>query len=215
MPKERKRDGYSKAMQPFKAQHLIHALPFMAIAAMIGLIVYQQWQQTLQARPDYDSADAAPPRYPAKITANRNPSLPQSENWKVQQVLTGESMIVTAGWKKEKLRLCGIDVPDSLAVESRNYLKGLVEQAEGAVIVIPTGRDRSNRMIGEVFVSANASNPDEEKFLNEEMVMAGLAYHYSPYSSGCLNRAGIIQAEEIARSEHRGIWLQSKDVLHK
>ncbi|MBD1838905.1 thermonuclease family protein [Coleofasciculus sp. FACHB-501] len=202
-------------MRSLKAQHLIHALPVMAIAAMIGSIVYQQWQQTLQARPDYDSADAAPPRYPVKVTANRNPSSPQSENWQVQQVLTGESMIVIAGWKKEKLRLCGIDVPESLANESRNYLKKLVDQAKGAVIVIPIGRDRSNRMIGEVFVSANTRNPDEEKFLNGEMVMAGLAYHYSPYSSGCLNREGIIQAEEIARSEHRGIWLQSKDVLHK
>jgi endonuclease YncB( thermonuclease family) len=202
-------------MRSLKAQHLIHALPINPIAAMIGLIVYQQWQQTLQARPDYDNADATPPRYPAFITANRNPSLPQSENWKVEQVLTGESMIVSAGWKKEKLRLCGIDVPESLAAESRNYLKGLIDQAKGTVIVIPTGRDRSNRMIGEVFVNANTRNSDEEKFLNGEMVMAGLAYHYIPYSSGCLNREGIIQAEEIARSEHRGVWVQSKDVLHK
>jgi len=124
-------------------------------------------------------------------------------------------MIVTAGWKKEKLRLCGIDVPESLADESRNYLKRLIDQAKGKVILVPTGRDRSNRMIGEVFVSANRNNPDEEKFLNGEMVMAGLAYHYSQYSSGCLNKEGIIQAEEIARSEHRGIWVQSKDVLHK
>ncbi|MEW6496377.1 MAG: thermonuclease family protein [Cyanobacteriota bacterium] len=202
-------------MRSLKAQHLIHALPVMAIAAMMGSIVYQQWQQTLQARPDYDSADAAPPRYPAKVTANRNPSLPQSENWQVQQVLTGESMIITAGWKKEKLRLCGIDVPESLAAESRNYLKKLIDQAKGAVIVIPTGRDRSNRIIGEVFVSANPNNPDQEKFLNGEMVMAGLAYHYSPYSSGCLNQEGIIKAEEIARSEHRGVWVQSKDMLDK
>ena len=202
-------------MRPLKAQHLINALPVIVIAAMIGLIVYQQWQQTLQARPDYDSANATPPRYPAKVTANRNPSLPQSENWQVEQVLTGESMIVTAGWKKEKLRLCGIDVPESLADESRNYLKRLIDQAKGKVILVPTGRDRSNRMIGEVFVSANRNNPDEEKFLNGEMVMAGLAYHYSQYSSGCLNKEGIIQAEEIARSEHRGIWVQSKDVLHK
>jgi len=67
-------------MRPLKAQHLINALPVIVIAAMIGLIVYQQWQQTLQARPDYDSANATPPRYPAKVTANRNPSLPQSEN---------------------------------------------------------------------------------------------------------------------------------------
>ncbi len=202
-------------MRPLKTQHLINALPVIVIAAMIGLIVYQQWQQTLQARPDYDSANATPPRYPAKVTANRNPSLPQSENWQVEQVLTGESIIVTAGPKKEKVRLCGIDVPESLADESRNYLKRLIDQAKGKVILVPTGRDRSNLMIGEVFVSANRNNPDEEKFLNGEMVMAGLAYHYSQYSSGCLNKEGIIQAEEIARSEHRGIWVQSKDVLHK
>ncbi len=202
-------------MQPLKTQHLIKALPVIVITTMIGLIVYQQWQQTLQARPDYDSANATPPRYPAKVTANRNPSLPQSENWQVEQVLTGESIIVTAGWKKEKVRLCGIDVPESLADESRNYLKRLIDQAKGKVILVPTGRDRSNRMIGEVFVSANRNNPDEEKFLNGEMVMAGLAYHYSQYSSGCLNKEGIIQAEEIARSEHRGVWVQSKDVLHK
>jgi len=202
-------------MRPLKAQHLINALPVIVIAAMIGLIVYQQWQQTLQARPDYDSANATPPRYPAKVTANRNPSLPQSENWQVEEVLTGESIIVTAGPKKEKVRLCGIDVPESLADESRNYLKRLINQAKGKVILVPTGRDHSNRMIGEVFVSANRNNPDEEKFLNGEMVMAGLAYHYSQYSSGCLNKEGIIQAEEIARSERRGVWVQSKDVLHK
>lgn len=196
-------------MRRLKVQHLINALPFIAIAAMIGLIVYQQWQQTLQSRPDYDNPNAAPGRYSVKVTE----SLPQSEHWQVEEVASGEVIIVAVGWKKEKVRLCGIDVPESLAEESQNYIKHLIDQAKGKAIVVPSGRDRSNRIIGEVFVSANTNNPEEEKLLNVELVMAGLAYHYSQYSSGCSSRAHLIEAEESARSAHRGIWVKSKDKL--
>lgn len=59
-------------------------------------------------------------------------------------------------------------------------------------------RDRYGRQVAEVFAG--------NKFLQEEQVKAGLAYHYARYSGNCPHRDAIVQAEAIAQSNHAGVW---------
>lgn len=47
---------------------------------------------------------------------------------------------------------------------------------------------------------------NQEKFLQEEQVKSGLAYHYAKYSNNCPNRGVIVKSEEIAQSIHAGVW---------
>ena len=56
--------------------------------------------------------------------------------------------------------------------------------------------------------------PEQELYLNGEMVQAGLAYHYERYSRNCENwgalakplRRSIAAAEEMAQSNRADVW---------
>ena len=63
-------------------------------------------------------------------------------------------------------------------------------------------KDRYGRTVAEIFTIS----PSGEKFLNEEMVSSGLAYHYTQYSSSCPNKDAIAKAETIAKNQHAGVW---------
>jgi len=63
-------------------------------------------------------------------------------------------------------------------------------------------RDRYGRSVAEVFLDS----PSGEESVQEEMLKAGMAYHYKQYSGNCHNRDVFDSAEEICRSQQRGVW---------
>jgi micrococcal nuclease len=72
------------------------------------------------------------------------------------------------------------------------------------VIVSPVGTDRYGRMVAEVFVAMGGG---AEKLLNDELVRAGMAYHYRQYSQGCPNGPDSLDAAEAeARRKRLGVW---------
>lgn len=129
-----------------------------------------------------------------------------SQVWTVQRVSDGDTLTILRGLEKQKIRLCGIDAPEKnqpLGRESSDFVRSLIAQSNNKVIVVPTQSDRYGRTVAEVFVIL----PDgSEKFLQEELILAGLAYHYAQYSSRCPNRNAIVEAEAIARSQKVGVW---------
>lgn len=131
---------------------------------------------------------------------------PNSETWEVVKVSDGDTLKVRRGRQEEKIRLCGLDAPEkaqNLGQESKSNLQRLVEKANGKVQVVPIERDRYGRMVAEVFaVMADGS----ERFVQEEQLKAGLAFHYAKYSDSCPNQTAIINAEAIAKQNRAGVW---------
>jgi endonuclease YncB( thermonuclease family) len=94
------------------------------------------------------------------------------------------------------------EVKQLLGIESRNYLRSLVAQAKGQVIVIEMDRDRYGCSVAEVLLDS----PSGEQSVQEEMLRAGFAYHYKQFSGNCHNSDVFDTAEEMGRSQQRRVW---------
>lgn len=110
------------------------------------------------------------------------------------------------------MRFCGIDAPEKsqpLGTQARDYLRSLLNKGDGSVVVVPVEKDKYGRTIAELFVTplpGTGYQLEEEIHLNSQMVMAGLAYHYTRYSGNCPNRDAIVAAENIAKQKRTGVW---------
>lgn len=168
-------------------QKLLNALPLIAIAGLIWF----HFQQTNSDRPKL----ARPPS--------------QTESLRCQvvdgSVYDGDTFRVKCDGREQKIRLCGIDAPETkqpLGIESRNYLRSLIAIASNKVIVVEMDRDKYNRTVAEVlFDTANG-----ERSVQEEMLKAGMAYHYKQFSGNCHNRDVFDTAEQIGKSQKLGVW---------
>jgi len=67
-------------------------------------------------------------------------------------------------------------------------------------------RDRYGRSVAEVLLKS----PSGEQSVQEEMLKAGMAYHYKQYSNNCHNRDVFDSAEALGRSQQRGVWRLSQ-----
>ncbi|WP_066425064.1 thermonuclease family protein [Anabaena sp. 4-3] len=135
-----------------------------------------------------------------------NRVLPTTEIWQVVKVSDGDTLTIrqTTGQQK-KVRLCGIDAPESkqpLGQESKLNLQRLVNEVGGTVMVAEVERDRYNRLVAEIFSSKNG----KEKNFNEEQLSSGNAYLYKQYAGKCPNKLAFESAEQIAKSKKLGVW---------
>lgn len=115
---------------------------------------------------------------------------------KVVKVTDGDTLQVLLNGKAEKIRLAGIDSPESgqpFGTAASRYALGLA--AQQVVHVQVTSTDRYGRMVGEVFL------PDGRS-LNREMVRAGYAWWYRKYSTD----RTLGDLEDEARRNRRGLW---------
>ena len=184
----------------FKA--LVNLLSIVAVTLIIALL-WQQWQTSQAAkRPDYDNA-AAP--LPTGLAPR-----PESIPVEVVNVHDGDTITVKQGWQKVTVRLCGIDAPEldqPFGVQSRDHLRALLAKAGNQVVLYITDTDRYGRKVAELYVPAhNPKQPEEEQFVNEEQVQAGMAYLYARYASRCPNGGAIAQVEAGAKQQRRGVW---------
>jgi micrococcal nuclease len=160
-----------------------------------GFHLYNQWLASV--RPNYDDPNVQP-----RTAVN---SAGQSEPWEVVRVTDGDTIVVRSGGREERIRFCGIDAPEAdqpMGDQATAYLQRLIDEADGIVLVSETDRDRYGRMVGEVFMV----NPESEKFLQEELLLAGLAYVYPQYVGSCPNAAPMEIAEAIAQEQRAGVW---------
>lgn len=137
----------------------------------------------------------------------KSPSQTESSRCEVVEnsIYDGDTFRVKCDGPEQKIRLCGIDAPEikqSLGLESRNYLRSLVVEAKGQVIVIERDRDRYGRSVAEVLLES----PSGEQSVQEEMLRAGFSYHYKQFSNSCHNSDVFDTAEAIGRSQQRGVW---------
>lgn len=140
---------------------------------------------------------------PVSSKNNTVPSI--SEEWMVLSVHDGDTLKARQGNRTKSFRFCGIDAPElsqPLGKESRDKLRSLILSSKNKVMISEVEKDRYGRTIAEIFTIS----PSEEKFLNEELVSSGLAYHYTRYSNSCPNKNAIASAETIAKNQHIGVW---------
>lgn len=136
----------------------------------------------------------------AGISSNNNGQI-----WTVKRAPDGDTITAVNSLQSLKIRFCGIDAPEKsqpLGIESRNYLRNLLDKANRQVIINKIEIDRYGRTVAEIFTRVNGV----DTFINQSMVEAGFAYHYSRYSGNCPNKNAIEQAESIAKSKRLGVW---------
>ena len=201
-------------------KHLFRLLPIAIVLGMSIGFGWQYFQEQQATRLDYDHPSPLPTQPKKTIRAKRNPSAPQSEVWQVVtgSVYDGDTLRLKKGHRILKIRLCGMDAPETKqprGMESRDTLKALIAKGDGTVIVTPVENDRYGRLVAELFVQPRPGTgyqEGEEIFLNAEMVKLGLAYDYKQFSGRCPNGDAIAQAEEIAQASKVGVWSDSNSV---
>ena len=118
---------------------------------------------------------------------------------KVVGVSDGDSIKVMRDGKVAKIRLHGIDCPESSQAFGKKAKKFTSDYCFGKVVRIEsrsTGTDRFGRLIGEVFTTEKVS-------LNRALVKAGLAWWYRKYAA---NDKVLETLEKEARTAKRGLW---------
>ncbi len=103
-----------------------------------------------------------------------------------------------------KIRLMGIDAPEkkmAFGQKSKVHLSDLVFNKQ--VTVEYNKKDKYGRTVGKILV--------EGVDANLEQVKDGLAWHYKQYQreQSAEDRAAYVLAEELARNESRGLWVDA------
>lgn len=112
----------------------------------------------------------------------------------ILRVIDGDTFVLQTDEGTLKIRMDGIDAPESdqeYGLEATTFLNKYLYKA---VKVNPNGVDRYGRTIGTLFIDGVN--------INLLMVRAGLAWHYKKYSTD----QELAKAEELARKEKKGLW---------
>lgn len=130
------------------------------------------------------------------VACNSSTEIPDNFSGKVVGVKDGDTIEVLYEGKSQTIRLMDIDCPEkkqAFGTKAKQFTSDFCFNKE--VRVESNGkRDRYKRILGTVF--ANNKN------LNEELVKAGLAWHYKKYSDEQI----FADLENIARENKIGLW---------
>jgi micrococcal nuclease len=118
-------------------------------------------------------------------------------------VSDGDTISVLHNGKAERIRLHGIDCPETgqaFGTKAKQFTSSLAYGKE--VLVTVTDTDRYGRTVGIVTLSGG-------RCLNHELVRAGLAWWYREYAS---NDAALQQLETQAKAAQAGLWAEPNPV---
>ena len=100
-----------------------------------------------------------------------------------------------------KIRFACVDAPElkqPLGEESRNYLRSMINEANGKVKVKITDTDRYGRSVAELWTKLG--------LLQSRMAAAGMAFAYDQYSKDCPNWDAVKSSEKSAMEFKLGVW---------
>ena len=123
----------------------------------------------------------------------------QTFSGKVVGVTDGDTISVMRGGKAIKIRLHGIDAPEShqaFGTKSKQFASDMVYGQVVRVEARSSVYDRYGRFIGEVFTRSGTS-------LNHESVRAGMSWWYREYAP---KDTALQKLEAEARTAKRGLW---------
>ena len=95
-----------------------------------------------------------------------------------------------------KIRLAEIDAPESKQEFGTQAKKHLSDKVFGKTVKIEYAeKDRYGRVVGKVIL--------DNRYINQEMVTEGFAWHYKQYSKDQL----IASAQDLAKTAKSGLWV--------
>ena len=130
------------------------------------------------------------------------PSVADILHGRVVGIADGDTVtVLDASNTQWKIRLMGIDAPEkkqAFGQKSKEHLSSLLFNQQ--VTVEYTKKDKYGRTVGKIVVDGIDANLDQVK--------AGMAWHYKKYQNEQTpdDRVLYAQAEEEARTVHRGLW---------
>lgn len=119
---------------------------------------------------------------------------------KMIYIYDGDTAQVRIGDRNVKVRLNGIDAPESKQPFGTKAKQALREFAGKPVRLVKTGEDSYGRVLGDLF------SGDEEESINLKLVRDGFAWHYKRFSQD----EALAAAETEARENKRGLWSGSE-----
>ena len=114
---------------------------------------------------------------------------------RVVRVADGDTLTVLVSNQQVRVRLQGIDAPESAQAFGTRSKQALSDKVFGKDVRLAwAGKDRYGRVLGDVYAGG--------RWVNLEMVAEGWAWHYVRYSSD----KRLADAEAAARAARLGLW---------
>lgn len=177
------------------------------------------YRSAAPSRPAFSARPAAPPRAaPSRPAPATRPSraqrqsarfvaVPAAFTGKCVGVTDGDTITVMYGNTPVRIRLQGIDAPESKQAFGTQAKKGLSDMVFGKVVKVQsTGKDRYGRVLG--WISAGRAGGGTVD-VNRTMVRAGLAWWYQQYSP---HETALKSFQAEAQKARRGLWRDAKPV---
>lgn len=124
---------------------------------------------------------------------------------RVVRIIDGDTVDVLAEGHARRVRLAGIDAPESgqaYGTKSKQYLSSLLSQQQ--VDVIESSTDRYGRSLGKIIVRNAISSSVEPRYANYEMVAKGYAWAYRYHGKPVDEIAAHFESQ--AREQRVGLW---------
>lgn len=134
------------------------------------------------------------------------PSIAGTLQGRVVSISDGDTVTILDSTNTQlKIRLMGIDAPEkkqAFGNKSKESLSNLVFNKQVAVEY--SKKDKYGRTVGKIIVDGID--------VNLEQIKAGMAWHYKKYQKeqSVDDRHIYAQAEDKARLEKRGLWIEAK-----
>ena len=141
------------------------------------------------------------------------PRGPADSGWLVTRVVDGDTIVVSRAGQRQRVRLIGIDTPESVrpdapvecyGPEAADFATAVLQGREVVLESDPTQGDFDayDRRLAYVWY---AQDSGQMILFNAEAIQAGMAREYT-YDDRYAWRDVFVQAEESARSVGRGLW---------
>lgn len=183
-----------------KLQRLAACLTLTAVTLLSACTPHAPALQT--GTPSAPAQAAGPANIPVQAVS------PRTLEGKVVGVADGDTLtVLDSGNRQTRVRLQGIDAPESAQAFGQVSKRNLSDLAFGRQVVVEYGKtDRYGRTLGKVLVAG--------RDVNLEQVRAGLAWHYKYYreEQSPDDRRLYAAEEEAARSARRGLWVDPHPV---
>ncbi len=138
---------------------------------------------------------------------------------KLDRVVDGDTVIIFLNGKRERLRLVGLDTPESMDINGRTRecfgkeaslkAKEILSKAE-KIYFLPKkndSRDRYGRLLGYLFIE-NKNN--DLKNFSLKMIEEGYGMEYTYKGENYLFKKDFKEAEKKARINEKGLWNKNK-----
>jgi len=132
------------------------------------------------------------------LACNKPINVPNTFNSKVVGIKDGDTIEVLYEGKSETIRLLDIDCPEKKQAYGKTAKLFTSDFCYNKQVkVVSKGkRDRYKRILATIFIAGIN--------LNEELVKAGLAWHYKKYSNSQI----YSELELLARANKIGLWVE-------